>query len=347
MLLCMAIVTTGFNSVRASSTSCGGSWQQSVRHAIRDAESLCRRLELPQEWSRTAVDAHRDFPLFAPLEFVDRIRKKDPDDPLLRQILPIGEEQQQPPGFEIDPLQESAVAGARGLLQKYGSRALLVTTGSCAIHCRYCFRRHYPYAGGPRTLAQWQPALDLIRTDEEITEVLLSGGDPLMVVDDQLARLAAALAAIPHVRRLRIHTRLPVVIPKRVTSDLLKWLCETRLTPVMVIHANHAREIDSEVAAAAQRLVRAGVMTLNQSVLLRGVNDTVEALAELSERLIEIGVMPYYLHQLDRVVGAAHFEVERATGHMLISELRKRLPGYAVPRYVVEEPGRPHKTVLA
>ena len=343
----MAIVTTGSDSVRASSTSREGCWQQSVRHAIRDAESLCRRLELPPKWSRAAVDAHRDFPLFAPLEFVDRIRKRDPWDPLLRQILPIGEEQAQPAGFEIDPLQECSVTGAPGLLQKYGSRALLVTTGSCAIHCRYCFRRHYPYAGGPRAIAQWQPALDLIKNDAEITEVLLSGGDPLMVVDHQLAQLAAALAAIPHVRRLRIHTRLPVVIPQRVTSDLLAWLCGNRLQPVMVIHTNHAREIDSHVATAVQHLVRAGVMTLNQSVLLRGVNDTVEALAELSERLIEIGVLPYYLHQLDRVVGAAHFEVKRAKGHELISELRKRLPGYAVPRYVVEEPGQPHKTVLA
>jgi EF-P beta-lysylation protein EpmB len=250
-------------------------------------------------------------------------------------------------GFVSDPVNDAAFALEPGLLKKYAGRALMIVTGACAVHCRYCFRRHFPYAETPPSETAWSTSLEAITADASIHEIILSGGDPLTVTDARLAWLVARLAAIPHLRRLRIHTRLPIMIPSRVTEDLLVWLTGTRLKPVMVIHANHAQELDAEVAAAMQRLRTAGVMLLNQAVLLRGVNDTVDAQAELSERLVEIGVTPYYLHQLDRVHGAAHFEVPIQQGRQLMAELRRRLPGYAVPQYVQEQPGALHKVVLA
>jgi EF-P beta-lysylation protein EpmB len=292
------------------------------------------------------------------------MRPGDPHDPLLRQVLPVADEMNDVPGFTADPLEEAAVEPAPGLLQKYAGRALLVTTGACAVHCRYCFRRNYPYDELPRGLADWGPALAAIADDSSIEEVILSGGDPLTLTDLRLAALTERLAAIPHIRRLRVHTRLPIVIPERVCDELLDWLVPSRSpaaaeqpgcssydrqpwTPIMVVHANHAAELDAAVSAALDRLADAGVMLLNQAVLLRGVNDDVEALADLSRRLLECRVLPYYLHQLDRVAGAAHFEVPESRGLELIADLRRRLPGYAVPRYVRETPGGPHKELLA
>jgi EF-P beta-lysylation protein EpmB len=222
----------------------------------------------------------------------------------------------------------------------------MVTTGACAVHCRYCFRRHFPYDESPRTPGEWEGALRLIASDPSIREVILSGGDPLTLVDASLAQLAESIAKIPHLRRLRVHTRLPIMIPERVTSELLDWLTGTRLSPVMVIHANHPAELQGAAAAAVRSIVAAGVPTLNQAVLLRGVNDSVETLAELSERLVDLGVMPYYLHQLDRVTGAAHFEVPENEGLRIVEALRRRLPGYAVPRYVQEVAGKPYKMPL-
>jgi len=219
-----------------------------------------------------------------------------------------------------------------GILQKYHGRALLITTGACAVHCRYCFRRHFPYEEVPHSEAAWDAALTAIAEDRSIGEVILSGGDPLMLVDERLASLTKKIAAIPHVRRLRVHTRLPIMIPARVTEELLAWLTGGRLTPIMVIHANHAQELDNKVAQSLASLQQAGVVLLNQAVLLRGVNDSVAAQVALSERLIEIGVVPYYLHQLDRVTGTAHFEVPIAEGLKLMKEIRAQLPGYAVPR---------------
>jgi L-lysine 2,3-aminomutase len=222
----------------------------------------------------------------------------------------------------------------------------MVTTGACAVHCRYCFRRHFPYDSAPRSLTDLLPAIEQIEADSSIHEVILSGGDPLTLVDSLLVQLVARLEAIPHLRRLRLHTRLPIVIPQRVTAELLDWLTGTRLTPVVVVHINHPAEIDDAVVAALGKLHSAGIMLLNQAVLLRGVNDSVEVLAALSERLIDLHVLPYYLHQLDRVVGAAHFEVPVEQGLQIMSELRGRLPGYAVPRYVQEIAGRDHKVEL-
>jgi L-lysine 2,3-aminomutase len=223
---------------------------------------------------------------------------------------------------------------------------LMVTTGACAVHCRYCFRRHYPYEASPHAWDDWQPAIEQIEANANIREVILSGGDPLTLVDPLLARLARRLSTIDHLRRLRIHSRLPIMIPARVNEELLGWLIGTRLTPIVVIHANHSAEIDESVEAALARLVEAGLPLLNQSVLLRGVNDDADALVELSERLVNLRVMPYYLHQLDRVSGAAHFEVPIERGLQIMAELRKRLPGYAVPRYVREIAGEGHKIEL-
>jgi EF-P beta-lysylation protein EpmB len=222
----------------------------------------------------------------------------------------------------------------------------MVTTGACAVHCRYCFRRHFPYDESPKSPQAWTAALDAIEADEGVHEVILSGGDPLTLVDRSLAELARRIAAIGHVRRLRIHTRLPIMIPQRVTPELLQWLTATRLAPVVVIHANHAAEIQGDAATAVRRIVAAGIPTLNQAVLLRGVNDSADVLADLSERLLDLGVIPYYLHQLDRVAGAAHFEVPVVEGLQIMEELKRRLPGYAVPRYVREVAGERYKMPL-
>jgi EF-P beta-lysylation protein EpmB len=214
------------------------------------------------------------------------------------------------------------------------------------VHCRYCFRRNFPYHEAPHSIGAWQPALDAIAADDSIEEVLLSGGDPLMLVDARLAELAERLAAITHLRRLRVHTRLPIMVPERVCDSLLAWLRGTRLTTWVVVHTNHPRELDGLVCEALARLVDAGVPVLNQAVLLRGVNDSADVLAELCSRLADLRVMPYYLHQLDRVAGAAHFEVPVEQGRQIVEELRRRLPGYAVPRYVEERPGAPYKVPL-
>jgi EF-P beta-lysylation protein EpmB len=321
-------------------------WRDELRLALRDAAQLVAALELPPELIEPATRAARGFPLFVPRPYLARIRKRDVADPLLRQVLPIASELQSPQEFTTDPVGDDSAMLSPGLLQKYESRALLVTTGACAVHCRYCFRRHFPYSDSPRSPDDWQPAIDRIAADSTIAEAILSGGDPLTLVDEHLAELARRLAAVPHLRRLRIHTRLPIMIPQRVTDELLAWLRDTRLAPIMVVHANHANEVDEPTAAALSRLVDAGIPVLNQSVLLAGVNDTAEALIDLSRRLVDLRVMPYYLHQLDRVQGAAHFEVPIGRGRDLIEHMRRSLPGYAVPRYVQEIAGETHKRVL-
>ncbi|MEM6329750.1 MAG: EF-P beta-lysylation protein EpmB [Planctomycetota bacterium] len=319
-------------------------WRDELRRAVRDPRELARLLDLPDAWAEQAAGAAAQFPLVAPRPYVDRIQRGDPADPLLRQVLPLDVETTPAAGFTADPVSDAAAELTPGLLHKYHGRALLVTTGVCAVHCRFCFRRHFPYGLAPKGVDAWAPAIDRIAADATITEVILSGGDPLTLVDKTLAALAGRLAAIPHLRRLRVHTRLPVVLPSRVTDGLLAWLAGGRLAPVVVLHANHANEIDAAVAAACRRLQAAGVRRLNQAVLLRGVNDTADAQAELSERLFDAGVLPYYLHQLDRVAGAAHFEAPVETGRRIVAQLQARLPGYLVPRYVREIAGQPGKT---
>jgi EF-P beta-lysylation protein EpmB len=323
------------------------SWHEAVKDAVRDPLLLCRLLKLPRRYGSAAVRAARDFPLFAPRGYIARMRPGDAHDPLLRQVLPLADELAAHEGFGPDPVGDRPATRSPGLLHKYRSRVLMVTTGACAVHCRYCFRRHYPYSEGPRSIDEWSGALAEIAADRSLREVILSGGDPLMLVDGMLTELVDRLAGIRHLRRLRLHTRLPLMIPERVTDELLSLLRATRLTPLVVIHANHARELTGSVVDALARLADAGVPLLNQSVLLAGVNDDVDTLTELCERLVELRVMPYYLHQLDRVAGAAHFEVSQSRGRRLIAALRVRLPGYAVPRYVRETAGADHKRVLA
>ncbi len=320
-------------------------WQRELARVVREPRELLARLGLDPALLPAAEAAARAFPLRVPHPYLARIRRGDPADPLLRQVLPLDAETRECPGYGPDPLQEAGARTAPGLLHKYRGRALLITTGACAVHCRYCFRRHYPYAseGGGRT---WQPALDALRADPALREVILSGGDPLSLRDEVLDRLAAELDAIPHLTRLRIHTRLPVVIPQRVTDSLCGWLTARRLQPVVVIHANHAREIDAAVRAALGRLRAHGVTLLNQSVLLRGVNDDADVLAALSESLFAAGVLPYYLHALDPVAGAAHFRVPDDHARALHRAIAARLPGYLVPRLVREVPGAAAKLPL-
>jgi EF-P beta-lysylation protein EpmB len=323
------------------------SWQDAMKDAVRDAETLCELLDLPVETARLAQAAARQFPLFAPRGFVARMRPGDPHDPLLRQVLPLADESIAAPGFVTDPVDDLAATRRPGLLQKYRGRALLVTTGACAVHCRYCFRRAFPYGEAPRTAADWQPAFEEIAGDASLHEVILSGGDPWTLGDRALREIVDRLGAIGHLRRLRVHTRLPVMIPERITNELVELLRGTRLTPIVVIHSNHASELDEQVAGALAKLVDAGIVLMNQAVLLAGVYDSVEAQAALCERLVDLRVMPYYLHQLDRVAGAAHFEVPVAVGRRIFKQLRETLPGYAVPRYVCELPGKLSKTLLA
>lgn len=315
--------------------------------AVRDAGELCRLLELPAALAAEAERATGGFPLLVPRPYLSRMQPGNAEDPLLLQVLPGPGERLRGEAFCDDPVGEADSTQEGGVLWKYRSRLLMVTTGLCAVHCRFCFRRHFPYGDAEATPARWQPALDRLAAEPSVHEVILSGGDPLSLSEAGLLPLLESLDAIPHLRRLRIHTRLPVMIPQRVTEELLDLLRQRRLTTVVVLHLNHPAEIDAAVAAAITRLVEAGLPVLQQGVLLRRVNDSVEVLAQLYERLVDLRVLPYYLHQLDRVSGAAEFEVPEAVGLRLIEELRRRLPGYAVPRYVRETAGAPSKTLLA
>lgn len=319
-------------------------WQSAMQRAIRDSGQLIALLNLPPQMAEAA--AGHPFPLFAPLEYLSRIRKGDPRDPLLRQILPVADERQGKPGFLRDPVGDETATLMPGLIQKYEGRALIVLSGHCPVHCRYCFRQHFPYEtsafSGPREKA----LIAELRELKDVEEVVLSGGDPLTWTDGKLQRLISQIESVPHVRRLRIHSRMPVVIPQRVTPELLSLFGGTRLTTLFVVHINHPQEMDEAVEHALSQLIDAGIPVLNQAVLLRSVNDHAEVLYQLCRRLVNLRVMPYYLHQLDRVAGAAHFEVPINEGKALVQTLRSRLPGYAVPRYVVEEPGAASKTWL-
>ena len=320
---------------------------RSLAEAVRTADGLVDALGLPERLREPARRAEKLFPVFAPRSFLARMRPGDPADPLLRQVLPVGEEcGPPPPGYAADAVGDAAAKPAPGLLHKYRGRALLIAAGSCAVHCRYCFRRHYPYGEDPRRLEDWEPAFRYLEKDRSIREVLLSGGDPLMLSDARLEALVRRLERIPHLTRLRVHTRLPVVLPDRVTGRLLDLLRNARLTAWVVVHANHPREVAADCADALGELVNAGLPVLNQAVLLKGVNDDADALCELADRLADLGVQNYYLHQLDRVAGAQHFEVGDARAAELVGAMHARLPGYAVPRLVREEPGAAGKTPL-
>lgn len=321
-------------------------WQQLWRDAVRDPRELVALLGLADVATGWSDAASRQFALRVPRGFVARMRHGDPADPLLRQVLPLDDEMHPAEGFSHDAVGDSLARAGQGVIRKYRGRALLVATGSCAVNCRYCFRRHFPYAEEAAAAAGWRDAVALIAADPGIDEVILSGGDPLSLSTAKLADLTTALRAIPHLRRLRIHTRLPIVLPERVDDELTAWLRDLPWPVVVVVHANHANEFDATVDEAMRRLRRSGAHLLNQAVLLRGVNDSVDALAALSERGLAAGVLPYYLHQLDRVQGAAHFEVPDAEARHLHAALAARVSGYLVPRLVREVAGDPGKRPL-
>jgi len=318
-------------------------WQASLSDAITDPETLLRLLDLPLDSLPAGLRASQGFRLRVPRGFVGRMRKGDPNDPLLLQVLPTAAELVDTPGFCQDPLGELNAMPVPGILNKYQGRILLTTTGACAIHCRYCFRRHYPYSQANPGRDPDQ-TFDYLSRHTEINEVILSGGDPLTLTDCKLQAFVARLENLRHINRLRIHSRVPVVLPERVDANLLEWLQATCLQVVLVIHANHANEIDSTVCRAMKKLKSTGATLLNQSVLLRGINDNADILAQLSEALFGIGVLPYYLHQLDHVQGAAHFQVTDVEAITIINQLRTILPGYLVPTLVREIAGQPSKT---
>ncbi len=321
-------------------------WQAAWRASVRDPRELLRLIGLEAEADAVPAAALEAFALRVPRGFVARMRRGDRHDPLLRQVLPLADELRTVPGFGLDAVGDAAAKKARGVIHKYEGRALLVATGSCAINCRYCFRRHFPYAEETAAAGGWADAVAAIADDPGITEVILSGGDPLSLATRKLVELTDQLRGLPHVRRLRIHSRLPVVLPERVDDELLAWLRGLPWPVAVVVHANHAREFDAAVDAAMAALRGTGASLLNQAVLLAGVNDSVDALADLCERGFEAGVLPYYLHQLDRVAGTAHFEVDDARARALHAALVARLPGYLVPRLVRELPGDTSKRAL-
>lgn len=325
-------------------------WQTSLRQAVRSLDELLGILGLSRE-ELPGLDATSSFPLLVPREYVQRMEVGNPRDPLLAQVLPRAEENLQVDGFGLDAVGDGPSARLPGILHKYQSRALLIATGLCAVHCRYCFRRHYPYEDSPASLAQWDESLRYLEENPQIDEVILSGGDPLSLGNAKLFGLLGRVASLSHVSRVRIHTRFPVMIPSRIDSDFLERLEAIAFGPEgkpvwIVLHVNHAREIDGPLVEVCQRLRRSGAILLNQAVLLRGVNDTFESQRDLCKGLADAGVVPYYLHQLDRVAGTAHFECDEQLGESIVARLRTELSGYATPRFVREIAGEASKTVI-
>ncbi|KEF31521.1 Lysine 2,3-aminomutase [Marinobacter nitratireducens] len=321
-------------------------WQQLLSESVTSPEELLRRLDLPASLLEGARAGNKLFPIRVPEPFLARINKGDPSDPLLRQILPLTEETEVAPGFVNDPLRENVAIQSTGLIRKYRSRALIMVTGQCAINCRYCFRRHFPYEEQRLSPEDRQAVIDTLGSSPEVNEVIFSGGDPLAVNDRLLEQWVKALGSVPHIRRLRIHSRLPVVIPQRVCDSLLKWVSRAPFKIIMVLHINHAAEIDHNTRRALGYLRAAGVTLLNQSVILRGVNDKVDVLEALSESLFDAGVLPYYLHAFDPVSGAHHYDVSDEEARQLVRGMLARLPGFLVPKLVREIPGEPSKTPI-
>lgn len=318
-------------------------WQIELANAITDPRELLVELDLDSNLYQETLFAHKDFPLRVPRSYVARMEKGNSSDPLLLQVLPQAIELQQFPGYSCDPLQEKTKNPIPGLLHKYRDRVLLMPSSACAVHCRYCFRRHFPYEENNQGRAGWEAILTYLQEDTKINEVILSGGDPLTVKDSYLYELVKKLADIPHLKRLRIHTRIPIVLPSRINADFIKAITATRLKPVIIVHCNHANEINGEVKQALQQLAQHHVTLLNQAVLLKNVNNSVQALVDLSEALFAAGIMPYYLHLLDKVQGAAHFEVTEEDAKRLMQGVMAQLSGYLVPKLVREVPGAPAK----
>ncbi|KXF82230.1 EF-P beta-lysylation protein EpmB [Enterovibrio coralii] len=320
-------------------------WLKEMANAVSDPQNLLQQLELePTAW-KSGFSARDLFAQRVPQSFIDRMEKGNLNDPLLRQVMPVIDEFEDVPGYTTDPLEEQDNEQP-GLLHKYKNRVLMILKGGCAVNCRYCFRRHFPYEENRGGKSVWREAITYLQAHPEVDEVILSGGDPLMAKDHELEWLIEAIESVPHVKRLRIHSRLPVVIPNRVTLALTDMLAATRLNVVLVTHINHANEINDEFRAAMAHLKRAGVTLLNQGVLLKGVNDSVDALKNLSNALFDAGILPYYLHVLDKVKGAAHFLVDDEEAKILMAGLIKEVSGYLVPRLTREIGGRDSKTPL-
>lgn len=319
------------------------SWQMLLSQAITDPKELISLLELDPSLIPAAERAAKLFPLRVPRGFVARMKKGNIQDPLLKQVLPLDVEFDQMPGYTHDPLGEQRANPIPGLLHKYHGRVLLTVTSACAVNCRYCFRREFPYEENNPGKQGWEKTLEYIAVDSTIKEVILSGGDPLVANDAYLVGLTQKIALIPHVQTLRVHSRLPIVLPERVTTTLLEWLMGTRLQPVLVVHCNHPNEVDDNVRSALAKLKKVGVILLNQAVLLKEINDNADVLVHLNESLFKAGVLPYYLNVLDKVRGIAHFDVNLTTARAIIDQLRRRLPGYLVPRLVQEIAGATSK----
>ncbi|WGS84928.1 EF-P beta-lysylation protein EpmB [Methylomonas sp. UP202] len=320
-------------------------WQRSLADAFDSVDALLTYLELTPDELPILRD-YPAFPLKVPRGFAARMEPRNPNDPLLRQVLPLGAELHAYPGYSRDPVGDLHAIAAPGVIHKYAGRVLLVATGGCAVHCRYCFRRNFPYAEQQLSRSKLALALDYIAERPDIHEVILSGGDPLLLSDDKLFNLLTALAGIGHIRRLRIHSRIPIVLPERMTDTLLDYLSGLPVSIVLVVHANHANELSSDVGAILNRWRRRGITLLNQSVLLAGINDNVDALCNLSEKLFGFGILPYYLHLLDKAAGVGHFEVAEDTAKQLLQRMQRTLPGYLVPKLVKECAGEPNKTSI-
>ncbi|WP_299686036.1 EF-P beta-lysylation protein EpmB [uncultured Vibrio sp.] len=320
-------------------------WLKQLSNAISNPTKLLEALEIdPAPWQK-GFTAREQFPLRVPLSFVERMEKGNPNDPLLRQVLPLSEELEVHPGYSADPLEEQDNA-IPGLLHKYKNRALMIVKGGCAVNCRYCFRRHFPYQDNKGSKSTWQTSLDYVAEHPEINEMILSGGDPLMAKDSELEWLIQAITSIPHIKTVRIHSRLPVVIPARITDELCQLFTTSRLNVVMVSHINHANEINLELKQAFQKLKQSGVTLLNQGVMLKGVNNSIPALKALSEKLFDAGVLPYYMHVLDKVQGAAHFSISDQEAKRHFQGLVCEVSGYLVPKLTREIGGRSSKTLL-
>lgn len=321
------------------------SWQKELASVVTDPQELLDMLEISPVQYQKHFSARKLFPVRVPRPYLSRIKNGDINDPLLKQVMPHSDEFTLTEGFVADPLDEHDTV-AEGLLHKYKHRVLMIVKAGCAVNCRYCFRRHFPYQDNSPNKKRWQSALDYIAKHNEINEVIFSGGDPLMASDEHLAWLVKAIETIPHVKRLRIHTRLPIVIPNRITDSLVSTLINTRLKAAIVFHINHPQEIDPAVTQAVKKLRDNSIPLFNQSVLLKGVNDNADVLAELSETIFDIGIQPYYLHLLDKVQGAAHFDIEENEAINITNQLMTILPGFLMPKLVREIAGEPNKTPI-
>lgn len=321
------------------------SWQKELADVVTDPSELLKMLDIDPNVYQAHFSARKLFPVRVPKPFIARMVKGDIDDPLLKQVMPLSAEFLETTGFSTDPLAEHDTV-AEGLLHKYKHRVLMIVKAGCAINCRYCFRRHFPYADNSPNKQRWQEALDYITKHQEINEVIFSGGDPLMANDLHLRWLISQIEHIPHIKRLRIHTRLPVVIPQRVTSEFVSLLAKSRLKSTIVFHINHPNEIDDKFVNAIEPLRQARIPLFNQSVLLKGINDDVNTLCQLSEQLFDHGIQPYYLHLFDKVQGVAHFDIDDQQAQTLVKKMMAILPGFLMPKVVREIAGEANKTPI-